>query len=382
LQAIAQAHRRQFSGSVVGITGSCGKTSTKDLLSSLLKNAHRTHKNLNNTLGVPLALSQIDFKKHSFAVIEAGISAVGEMSEMAPLIAPDIALVTNIAETHSAPMGGIENIAREKAVLGHYVRSGGKIILTAETLQHEPFAKCAQNRSTWALCKDAQIELPARVNRVIYEIQSKPDGLELELKIKEAVYRFDLPLVSSGQATNAALALTCALLLNESANVLAERLMLWKPSEHRGELFVDDRIWYSDCYNASPLSMADALDFFGKIIPLDRPRVYVLGSMEELGEDAVHLHHKIASRIALRPQDSAFLIGTHARDYLAALAGSQRAKCFETTAEALHQIASISEGSAVFLKGSKLWRLWELIPQRADKVERNLIASCLKNLKI
>ncbi len=126
LQSIAREHRRMFHGTVIGITGSAGKTSTKELLSILLggeaAGALATEGNLNNQIGVALSLCRLDPVRHRFAVIEAGISAKGEMESLARMIEPGLVLVTLIGPAHLADLGSLESVAKEKSVLASSVR--------------------------------------------------------------------------------------------------------------------------------------------------------------------------------------------------------------------------------------------------------------------
>jgi len=142
-QAIAREHRRTFRGAVVGISGSAGKTSTKDLLALLLGGAScgvvATEGNLNNHLGVPLTLTRLDPAVHRFAVVEAGISAPGEMAPLAGMIEPDVALITLVAAAHTRDLGGLEGVAREKALLPAAVRPGGVAIVPRSTLDFAAF---------------------------------------------------------------------------------------------------------------------------------------------------------------------------------------------------------------------------------------------------
>lgn len=119
LQGIAEEYRKTFAGTVIGITGSCGKTSTKDILGILLGSevTHCTSGNLNNHLGVPLSLLGIELNQHKFAVIEAGINGKGEMQDLAKMIQPNIVLVTNIGSSHLAGLGDEAGVASEKAEL-------------------------------------------------------------------------------------------------------------------------------------------------------------------------------------------------------------------------------------------------------------------------
>jgi UDP-N-acetylmuramoyl-tripeptide--D-alanyl-D-alanine ligase len=124
-RAIAAANRRRFPGPIIGVTGSVGKTSTKELLRTILgPTAWATQANENNLLGVPLTLCGIDPVAHQFGVIEAGISERGEMAELAKMIQPDVALITLIAPAHLEKLGSVEGVAHEKAKLAQAVRPG------------------------------------------------------------------------------------------------------------------------------------------------------------------------------------------------------------------------------------------------------------------
>ena len=133
-QTIAREHRRRFTGPVIGISGSAGKTSTKNLLALLLGGAEAgvlaTEGNLNNHLGVPLTLTRLDPGAHRFAVVEAGISAPREMAPLAAMIEPDIAIITLVAPAHTEELGGLGGVAAEKAVLPAAVRPTGVAIFS------------------------------------------------------------------------------------------------------------------------------------------------------------------------------------------------------------------------------------------------------------
>ncbi|OYV46428.1 MAG: hypothetical protein B7X06_03630, partial [Verrucomicrobia bacterium 21-51-4] len=159
-QAIAREHRNQLNIPVVGITGSCGKTSTKDLLQILLgKNETlATQGNLNNTLGVPLTLASINPQIHRHAVIEAGMNQVGEMDCLGWMIQPDLALVTNVVAAHGGYVGGLEGVAREKSVLPKQVSPNGLAIFPIECLRFDTFAElsCA----CWVIQDSSQLQTP------------------------------------------------------------------------------------------------------------------------------------------------------------------------------------------------------------------------------
>jgi len=359
-QAIAREHRREFQGPVIGITGSAGKTSTKELTASLLgERVLATEGNLNNHIGVPLTLTRLDAAVHDYAVIEAGVSAPGEMAPLAAMIAPDVAIVTLIAPAHLLELGGLEGVAREKAVLPAAVRRGGVAVFPAACNEYAAFR---------ALEVKTLPVGPAPAP-VTYAIVQREDGTELTLggAIPETGI-FKLPRSSDGMARNAALALTAALLLGTPAAELQRRLARWQAPALRGEWRQEAaRLLYLDCYNANPASMADALAAFVRSAPPAQARLYILGSMEELGPEAPQFHEELGRSLRLRAQDLVCLLGSNAAAVrTGALAAGARPEAIEI-AETIEPIASrlAAFTGAVFIKGSRRYQLERLVPGAA-----------------
>jgi UDP-N-acetylmuramoyl-tripeptide--D-alanyl-D-alanine ligase len=359
-QAIAREHRRKFVGPVIGVTGSAGKTSTKELTATLLgERVLATEGNLNNHIGVPLTLTRLDAAEHDYAVIEAGVSAPGEMAPLAAMIAPDVAIVTLISPAHLHELGGLEGVAREKAGLAAAVRGEGVAIFPAA---------CNQFAAFRALRVKTLPVGPAPAP-ITYAIVQREDGTDLNLSgaLPESGL-FALPRTSDGMARNAALALTAALLLGTPARELRRRLAGWRPAALRGEWRREPRrLLYLDCYNANPASMADALAAFVRSAPSDQPRLYILGAMEELGPEAPRFHEELGRSLALRPQDVVCLLGSHAAAVrTGALAAGARSEAIEI-AETIEPIAHRLEAfdGAVFIKGSRRYQLERLVPGAA-----------------
>jgi UDP-N-acetylmuramoyl-tripeptide--D-alanyl-D-alanine ligase len=360
-QAIARAHRRTFPGPVIGITGSAGKTSTKNLLAQLLgPEALATEANLNNHLGVPLTLTRLDPRQHLFAVVEAGISEPGEMDVLAGMIEPDLALVTLIAEAHTETLGGVAGVAREKARLPAAVRPEGLSLWPVSVEQHAPFQTWAGRKL--ALVRETEGGSLARGEGEIgYRITQLDHGTELELAWARAgVTRFSMCRVSDGMADNAALALTAALHLGEDPATLQTRLAQWAPAAMRGEVRREGgQLLYLDCYNANPASMIDALAAFVEISPADQPRLYVLGGMEELGAESRSLHHRVGETLRVRAEDDVWLIGSEAEAVragaVAAGARSEQVRVVESLESVRARLRDFR--GSVFVKGSRKYRL-------------------------
>ena len=140
-QEIARSHRQRFAKPVVGVTGSCGKTSTKEILKLLLSGSHCTEGNFNNHIGVPMTLTKLSHSDHQFAVVEAGINSPGEMDILADIINSDIAIITSVDHSHLAGLGTIEMVANEKIKLWLYAQESPLAIFPQELENFEPFSK-------------------------------------------------------------------------------------------------------------------------------------------------------------------------------------------------------------------------------------------------
>jgi UDP-N-acetylmuramoyl-tripeptide--D-alanyl-D-alanine ligase len=375
LQMIAKNHRLQFEGPVVGITGSCGKTSTKDLLAHLLGESRvlKTKGNLNNHLGVPLTLLRLDAEKHAYGVIEAGINSKGEMELLADLINPTIGLVTMIGRAHLELLDDLESVATEKAALLRDGKQKDAVVYPASCLRYQAFRNLRDTPNQ--VLTPLGMELPslAWINPVYYWCLVDESGF-WKLFIRENNGRqreFRIPGMSAGMRQNLALALITASRLGTSDEKLQEKVLTWYPSDNRGQILRSSRNWiYSDCYNANPDSMKDSLGAFNATFGAELPRLYVLGSMFELGKNAASYHRDISAKLNLRTEDRVICVGRHAGDYASGLRAigreSQMLLACEKAEAAIAHVHGF-EG-AVFLKGSRANRLETLIPANAAKI--------------
>lgn len=361
-QSIAREHRRAFPGVVVAVSGSAGKTSTKDLLALLLGGAPAvlaTEGNLNNHIGVPLTLARLDPAAHTHAVIEAGISAPGEMETLAAMIEPDHGIITLVAPAHTEALGDVENVAREKSVLLRHVRPGGLGVISAQCRGFKAFRELPLP----PLVVASETESAAAPRTAGYAAAFTADATELAVG---GGRRFTFRRVTRGMARNAALALVLAMRLGVSDNRIQSALDSWRPAKWRGEIRRDGlgRLLYIDCYNANPASFADALEAFHELAPPPQPRLYVVGCMEELGPDAGRHHRALGAGLKLRAQDELFVTGGHAAAVAeaaaAAGAASARIDIFDTKDGVAGRLAEFR--GAVFVKGSRRHALEQVLP--------------------
>lgn len=370
LGAIAAQVRAQFKHPVVGITGSCGKTSTKEMLRCLLGNerTHATAGNWNNQIGVPMTLFGLDDRQQDFAVIEAGINQPGEMSLLGQMIHADLNILTHIGPAHLELLDSLENVAQEKSQLLIQAAPLTPIILPSAALHYPAYASLAHRAIVLHPLGEPVPELEVQ-QLIHYEIAApkvEPRALaSQQLLIDGQTYSIASP--SRGIVANASLAITAAQRLGINADLIQSRIQNWRPTGNRGRILVKGlQSFYIDCYNANPSSMADALDAFMRSASSDVAHIYILGGMNELGPNAITQHQAIGRRLKLRPQDTAVFVGpteltqAYASGARAAGATHSQLECVENIAQIQSQF--LPAAGAIFLKGSRSYQLEKLLP--------------------
>ncbi|MGP1366888.1 MAG: UDP-N-acetylmuramoyl-tripeptide--D-alanyl-D-alanine ligase [Schwartzia sp. (in: firmicutes)] len=294
-QALAHAWRMKFSLPVVAITGSNGKTTTKDLTASVLGAAWpvlKTEANFNNEVGLPLTLLQLT-AAHRAAVVEIGMRGLGQIAALAPVAAPSIGVVTNVGETHIELLGTVENIARAKGELVEAIPSGGTVVLNAD----DPRVAAMVN-----LCR-------AGVRVVTFGIEKDAVVRGFDLATAGGSTRFcasfdggarvafTLPLAGRHNVYNALAALAVGWVLGVSPDAMRSGLAQAEVTGQRFECY--EKSGYTiinDAYNASPASMAAALTTLAETAR--GRRVAVLGDMLELGAIAREAHRRVGEEAA------------------------------------------------------------------------------------
>jgi UDP-N-acetylmuramoyl-tripeptide--D-alanyl-D-alanine ligase len=364
-QAIAAAHRATFTGPVIGVTGSAGKTSTKDLLALLLGGEPavlKTEGNLNNHIGVPLTLTRLDPAVHRAAIIEAGINSPDEMAPLGAMIAPDHAVVTLVGPAHLEKLGSLDGVAREKAALPQAVRAGGWQVFPASCWAYAPFQALA-NPLILVPANEGMIRAGGR--RVSFNVFHRPERTEVTLDGRRT---FLLRRVSGGMAQNAALALALASELGVDDATLQVRLSAWQPSKWRGELQqVGEAQVYCDFYNANPASMADAIAAFYGLVRAELPKLYVIGCMEELGDGASDYHRQLGRTLLLRPGDFIFILGGQAAAVREGLLENGNDPAQVAIVDGPEPVRARLAGfnGAVFLKASRRYQLEKVLNPEA-----------------
>ncbi|HPQ40969.1 MAG TPA: UDP-N-acetylmuramoyl-tripeptide--D-alanyl-D-alanine ligase [bacterium] len=302
MQALAEAVRSRFNGPVVAITGSHGKTTTKDMLAALLSRKWRTHctfRNLNGLIGVPLTLLDMP-PETEVLVVEVGISKPGEMSRLARVVQPTLALITCIAPAHSEFLPTLETILHEKWQLIEALRWNGTGLLNAD----DPLLGLRAGNErirTYGLDTGeyrAKIQVTGPDGQVIF--MKTPSGRSLEIPVG---------LPGRHNAANALAACAAAHLLGVPTDIIRSGLERISLSPHRARLIHRDGFTViDDTYNAAPRSMESALAMLNSM-PCDGRRIAVLGDMLELGALSLPAHRALAAVIARLELDQVLAFG-------------------------------------------------------------------------
>ncbi|MDH2328478.1 UDP-N-acetylmuramoyl-tripeptide--D-alanyl-D-alanine ligase [Cereibacter sp. SYSU M97828] len=365
LEALGAAARARTRAKVVAITGSVGKTSTKEMLRATLGGQGRVHAaeaSYNNHWGVPLTLARMPADT-DFAVIEIGMNHPGEIAPLAKLAAPDVAMITTVAPAHLEAFENIEGIAHEKASILDGLRPGGVAVLPAD-LEVTPILlekAGARHVLTFGTAPSADYR--------IEDIQPTPDATVVRAlrSGKRLLYKVLTP--GRHFAMNALGALAVAEALELDPAISAADLGRWTPPAGRGtrEKIMLDPVedvsfdLIDDAFNANPASVAASLDLVACMKPVDGMgrvgagrRIAVLGDMLELGPQEHALHLAIASHPAIAAFDVIHCVGPRMRALHEALPRRQRGDWVETAQELADRARTLADaGDIVLVKGSK-----------------------------
>jgi UDP-N-acetylmuramoyl-tripeptide--D-alanyl-D-alanine ligase len=338
LKDIAEAYRRTLSIPVIGVTGSVGKTSTKEWIASVLEEKYsclRTEGNFNNEIGLPLTLLRIR-KEHQVAVVEMGISDFGEMTRLSKMARPDICVITNIGQCHLENLKDRDGVLQAKSEIFTYMNLEGWVCLNGEDDKLSTITQVHGKRPLFFGIGDGgkTEELPDRmgeidgdvcVEKAVYLTDVKSKGLlgsSASLHIRtdtgEETADVELPLPGEHMVLNAAAAACVAHLLGLTLEQIRSGLEKAQSVSGRSHLLsLRDFMVIDDCYNANPVSMKAALDL---LMLADTPKAAILGDMFELGDDSLSMHREVGAYAANLQIQRLVFIGEQAKEmYLGAI---------------------------------------------------------------
>ncbi len=352
LQQLANYHRRKLKIPIIGITGTNGKTTTKELISISLSSEFKvasTFGNYNNHIGVPLTLLSMN-KTHEIGVVEMGANHPGDIKELCEIAEPNYGIITNVGRAHLEGFGTFENVVNTKGELFEFIRKNeGKVFVNREN--------------------SILYEMSEGMNRILYgkndpslfasgTIALANPFLEFDWSFFDSSYRVKTRLVGEFNFDNAIAAVAVSKYFGINAERISSSLESYEPTNHRSQFKRTTRNdLIIDTYNANPTSMKTSLDFFLSI-PSSMPKMAILGEMKELGETSKSEHEKLISYLSEKTKLQTYLIGHNFYN----INTNSNFKFFENVEELNSFIKSNPiNGYYIFIKGSHSVQLEKVV---------------------
>ena len=303
LQQLAHHHRKVLGLPIIGITGTNGKTTTKELLAAVLStkfNLLYTEGNFNNHIGVPLTLLRLTHD-HEMAVIEMGASHPGDIKELVDIVHPNYGIITNVGRAHLEGFGSFEGVIRTKGELYDYIRrSKGKIFIKKENEYLQSIAKGIE-QITYGNGDDAFAS---------GQVVSCDPFLVFNWKQQGKLHSVETHMIGSYNLDNVLAAVAVGRFFKIPAERISRAIAAYEPTNNRSQFKkTDNNELIIDAYNANPSSMKVALDNF--ITMPVQPKAIILGDMRELGPTSDELHAEVVEQIKKGQFDKVFLCGEH-----------------------------------------------------------------------
>lgn len=360
---LAASYRMNFAIPVIGVTGSVGKTSTKDTIHAVLSQKYLTHKNegnRNNEIGMPMSVFGLE-RHHEAAVFEMGMSGFGEISRLTRVARPDIGVITNIGVSHIGKLGSRENILKAKLEIIDGMSKDGVLILNAD------------NDLLGAYIKEAKGKLPIEIvsfgikdRSGVYadDISSGADGSDFTIHYGSKTIRAHMGVAGEHHIYNALAAFTVGLRLGVEPEAAVKGLSEFRPSGLRQNIKeVNGVSLIEDCYNASPDSMDAGFNVLSTVAK--KRKIAVLADMLELGDESQKAHTKVGIAAAENGVDILLAYGDYARYYCEGYNSRKNGgeSCFFDDKAALGKAITelLRNGDTVLFKGSRGMKLEEVI---------------------
>ena len=375
LEQLGAAARARMQGKVVAVTGSVGKTSTKEMLLAMLSDQGRTHASVasyNNHWGVPLTLARMP-EDTEYAIIEIGMNHPGEISPLAKLAKPDVAMITTVAAAHLEAFDDVAGIAVEKAAIFDGLPIGGAAVINAD-IEHAPILL---GKAHDCRLRDITFGVDA-FDFKMKDVRISGDATVVQAMFEDAPLLFKIATPGRHFAMNGLGAMAVIHALGADMALAAASLGRWTPYKGRGvrETIVLDPVethltlsLIDDSYNANPTSMAASLEVLAasevthEIGRVSKGRrIAYLGDMKELGEDSIALHAGLAHLDSTRSLDVIHCVGPLMRALYDLLPEHQRGLWVATSDEILgHLKGQLDSGDVVLAKGSLSMNLGAIV---------------------
>ena len=344
-QKLATWFRQSLSPQVIAITGSNGKTTTKNMLDSILSlqaPTLSTKGNLNNHLGVPKTILELT-NKHRYCVVEMGANHEKEITLLCDIVKPDLALITNANNAHLGEFGSLESLVKAKGEIFKSLSQNGNAVMNKESPHKNVWQKMSGTKKFTFFGNMSSIY--AR------NIQHKKTHLKFDFHCNNGIINVKLAMIGLHQIDNALAAAACAIELGVDLSLIKEGLEKTTTEKGRLELLENERFTIlDDSYNANPHSMKAAID---TLKTFSGEKIAVLGSMAELGANSRELHQEIGEYASQAGLDKLYTIGKDSKHY--------NGELFPDIESLYNQLKECHLGATILIKGSRMMKLDELV---------------------
>lgn len=309
LQKLAAYKRSLYDIPVVAVTGSVGKTSTKDIIASIMSkkyNVLKTEGNFNNQLGLPLTILRL--KDHEAMVVEMGMNQLGEISKLTNIAKPTIAVITNVGTAHIGNLGSRENILKAKLEILEGLQESGKIVINNDNdLLHEWYLNTDKRDKIITFGMENKSDIMAQ------NVVLKEDGSTYSIEINKKTYEVNIGVGGNHFVLNSLCSMAIGNILKIQMPDILDGIAHFELTKRRMQVekLPNDVTIINDCYNANYDSMKAAIEYLGKME--NYKKIAVLGDMLELGYYSENLHRQVGSEVAKQKIDVLITVGTEAR---------------------------------------------------------------------
>ncbi len=361
LQEIATYKRSLYNIPVVAITGSVGKTSTKDIIARVLGekfNVLKTEGNLNNHIGLPLTILKL--KEHEALVVEMGMNNLGEISVLTNIAKPNVAVITNVGTSHIGNLGSRDNILKAKLEILEGLAKDGILIINKDNDLLKKWYE--ENRENYRV---KTYGIKEKSDFTAYDIMCKEDCSTYKIDINNNTYDIELRIVGEHFVLNSLCAISVASIFEIPINKIISGILNFELTKNRMEIKKKNNITIiNDCYNANYDSMKAVLDFLGT--NKNNRKIAVLGDMLELGEFSVELHKKVGMEVSKNKIDILITVGKSSKNISSSAkdCGMDKNNIFEfsNNKEAINKIKAIMEENDIILvKASNGMKFKEIV---------------------
>jgi len=356
LNDLARVTRSNSLARIIGITGSVGKTTLKNLISFSLKKFGKVYYSplsYNNKFGVPLSVSNLK-KNTNFGVFEIGMDKKGEIERLSKIVKPEIGIITNISEAHFKNFRTLKDIAKAKSEIIHNIPQHGNIILNKDSKFFSSLSKKAKERGI----NVTSFSSKKKSDIFLVSVEKLKRNFRIKINVKNKIFYFETKYSTQSFTNNILACVSTLSVLNLNLIKLKKEFLKFKIPEGRGDINIIKKYnkkfkFIDESYNANPLSMRSAIDNINHYKKKCCQKIVFLGDMLELGKHSKRFHKELSNIINKSSIDKVFVHGKYIKETFNGLTVSKKGKMFHSMEEAYNHFSKIlNNNDLLMVKGS------------------------------